>query len=99
MCVCVCVCVCVDVCAVKLHLILHRRHIISFLSPVDGVWLSSVAAEVVPLGSRAVLQKAECKKKKQPSLSKKQVRFLRKQLPVWAALPVAQTRGETFEIQ
>lgn len=49
-----------DVCVVKLDLILYRRHIISLLSPVDGVWMWSVASEVVPLGSRAVLQKAEC---------------------------------------
>lgn len=53
-------CVSVDVCAVKPHLILHRRHIIALLPPVDGVWIWSVAPEVVPLGSRAVLEKAAC---------------------------------------
>lgn len=62
----------VDVCAVKCHLILHRRHIIALLSPVDGVWIWCVAPEVVPLGSRAVLEKGSVlKKKKLPSLSKK----------------------------
>ena len=59
----------VDVCAVKCHLILHRRHIIALLSPVDGVWIWCVAPEVVPLGSRAVLEKGSVLKKKKSTVT------------------------------
>lgn len=50
-------------CVIKFHLILHRRQKVSFLSPVDGVWMWCVAAEVVPFCSRAVLQRAVDKNK------------------------------------
>lgn len=48
-----------DVCAVDLYLILHRCHVISFFSPVNGVRKRRIAAEVVPFGSRAVLLNIE----------------------------------------
>lgn len=53
---------CMWMSAVQSHLILHWCHIIPFLSPVDGVWKRPIAAEVVPFGGRAVLQKSTCQK-------------------------------------
>lgn len=79
---------------VKLHLILHRRHIISFISPVNGVWVWSVASEEVPFGSRAVLQKAA--HEITTRAVKQQANKLITLPPAWMTLPVAQTRAKTF---
>lgn len=79
---------------VKPHLILHRCHKISFISPVDGVRMWPVAAAVIPFGSRAVLQKAAYEITT-PEKNPKQADTLFKISPVWVTSPVAQTRGKT----
>lgn len=58
----------------------------------------SVASEVVPFGSRAVLQKAayEITTRAVKRQANKFTLYLFTLLPAWMTLPVAQTRGKTF---